>query len=183
MNLNPPQPDPHATPADLVALERSLSRLAMAERSTPAQGLEDRLMAASASALTGEHRAVAPGSRATAAGHDQPSIAGVIYRRASWRMRLAAAVMLTAGVAIAVLAVWGVKWTRPGAGTHGTNIASVGTPDASSDIDSMLAAVEALDTLLPFDAQIAGADATDSSLLSDVLKDWPASDDDQGVTQ
>lgn len=178
-----------STPAELRGVERALSRLASAERAAAPRNLTDRLMSASAGHLA----RVAPKG-----GEVQTSdraVAGVISRWLSPRIRLAAALMLVAGAGIVALSVIGVRW--PGTGAVNppavlTNAGSSGvsTPSSAaggSEVDVMLAAVEAVDSWgqsTPVSALIAEVDVLDASLVSQVLDTSLADvDSTSGATQ
>lgn len=164
-------------PEDLRAVASGLDRLAQSERGLPGMDFESRLVAASSPALTRD--ASAP--LASPARLDERVIVGSIARRFAGRMRLAAAVLLAAGVGIAVLSIWGFRgWgagpastlkgpgTLAGASTQPATPTSMGT---SPEIDTMLASIDAVDALVSdLEGETLAADSDwDASALHDVM--------------
>ena len=161
----PPNPTPSFDlPEDLRAVASGLDRLAQSERGLPGMDFESRLVAASSPALT----------RDASAPLASPA-------RLDERVIVAAAVLLAAGVGIAVLSIWGFRgWgagpastlkgpgTLAGASTQPATPTSMGT---SPEIDTMLASIDAVDALVSdLEGETLAADSDwDASALHDVM--------------
>ncbi len=188
MNLPPSQPDDFELPLELRDIAAGADRLGQAERASAPSGLEARMLRASLGSLPSSAvlgRVHAPSER---------GVARAIHARVARRMRLAAAIMLVAGVSIAVLGIWGVKWGggMPAGGSRDSiasgraeaapevaSSANSAPASASPEIDAMLASIEAVDALVPeLDSGALASDSDwDSSALHDVLSTSFTSED------